>query len=507
MDNILNIIKQSFISFSGEILVKILGFFFKLYLVHNLLDSTLSLGIFALGIALIDFISPFTSLGFGAVSSKYLPFWDVKKQVKKKNNFISTVFFIVSLISLWFSLIIYFFKDNLFIYSSFIYKNSNQVFQSEFLFLLPIFIILMILKHQTSILNQILIGLKEVKKTVIYFNFIGFPLKFLLLIILLNIGLDFKGYLYSEIITLFFILISFVFIIKNILNENYSFKISFDWVEKKVLIYAFTFFILGFLSKLTGFLDKWLILKYMSVNDVGIYYVTFTFINFLPIILKSINRIFAPIISEIWEQKNIQEIQTLYQFFTKWTVILSFPIIFFVIFFNEKLLLLFGSGFVSGKHVLIILTFAHLISIMFGSVRTILQMTDKHMNLLGIEFLRTGIVVLSMILFIPIYQMEGAALSLGIGIILNNVINYIILYKHLKLVPYKKDFWKIGVSIILTTFILYFTFNVLNNFVYLSNWFWMILFIFLSFIVTILLARYICFSQMDKRVLLKILNK
>ena len=55
----------------------------------------------------------------------------------------------------------------------------------------------MILKHQTSILNQILIGLKEVKKTVIYFNFIGF-LKFLLLIILLNIGLDFKGYLYQK---------------------------------------------------------------------------------------------------------------------------------------------------------------------------------------------------------------------------------------------------------------------------------------------------------------------
>ena len=45
---------------------------------------------------------------------------------------------------------------------------------------------------------------------------------------------------------------------------------------------------------------------------------TFTFINFLPIILKSINKIFAPIISEIWEQKNIKELQTLYHFFTKW---------------------------------------------------------------------------------------------------------------------------------------------------------------------------------------------
>ena len=125
--------------------------------------------------------------------------------------------------------------------------------------------------------------------------------------------------------------------------------------KKKVVVYSFTFFLLGILSKFTGFLDKWLLLKYVSINDVGIYYMTFTFINFLPIILKSINKIFAPIISEIWEQKNIKELQTLYHFFTKWSLILSFPLVFFVILFNEDLMLLFGSDFVSGKRVLIIL--------------------------------------------------------------------------------------------------------------------------------------------------------
>ena len=75
----------------------------------------------------------------------------------------------------------------------------------------------------------------------------------------------------------------------------------------------------------------------MSIRDVGIYYITFTFINFIPIILKSINRIFAPNISEIWEQKNTQELQKLYHFFTKWTLILSFPIVFFIIVFNKEL--------------------------------------------------------------------------------------------------------------------------------------------------------------------------
>ena len=62
MDKIINIIKQAFVSFSGGILILVLGFFFKLYLVHNLIDATFSLGVFDLGNAMIDFISPFTVL-------------------------------------------------------------------------------------------------------------------------------------------------------------------------------------------------------------------------------------------------------------------------------------------------------------------------------------------------------------------------------------------------------------------------------------------------------------
>ena len=506
MDKILNIIRQSFVSFSGEILIKILGFFFKIYLVHNLLDATLSFGIFALGIAIIDFFSPITSLGLGAVSSRYLPKWEIKKQINYKNDFVSTVSLLVCFLSLIFALFIYIYKAKLLYFFSFIY-NNNQTIQPEFLYLIPIFLVLMILKHQTSILNQFLIGFKEVKKTVIYSNFIGFPLKFLLVIILLSLGLDFKGYLYSEIITLIFILISFIVVLKNILKENFLFRINFKWAKKKVVIYAFTFFLLGILSKFTGFLDKWLLLKHMSINDVGIYYMTFTFINFLPIILKSINKIFAPIISEIWEQKNIKELQILYHFFTKWSLILSFPLVFFVILFNEELMLLFGSDFVSGKRVLTILAIAHSIGIMFGSVRTILQMTDKHINIFWVEVFRTLFVVILMCVLVPRYKMEGAAFALGTGIIINNIINYFILYKHLKIKPYKKGYWKIITFIVLSSTILIIFFGLLSNVIMLSHWYWMAFSMILIFITTFVFSKLLCFSKQDKEVLSNIFKK
>ena len=506
MDKILNIIRQSFVSFSGEILIKILGFFFKLYLVHNLLDATLSFGRFALGIAIIDFFSPFTSFGLGAVSSRYLPKWEIKKQINLKNDFVSTVSLLVCFLSLILALFIYIYKIKLLYFFSFIY-NNNQIIQPEFLYLIPIFLVLMILKHQTSILNQILIGFKELKKTVIYSNFIGFPLKFLLVIILLSLGLDFKGYLYSEIITLIFILISFIVVLKNILKENYLFRINFKWVTKKVIVYASTFFLLGILSKFTGFLDKWLLLKHVSINDVGIYYMAFTFINFLPIILKSINKIFAPIISEIWEQKNIKELQTLYHFFTKWSLILSFPLVFFVILFNEELMLLFGPDFVSGKRVLIILAIAHSIGIMFGSVRTILQMTDKHINIFWVEVFRTLFVVILMCVLVPKYKMDGAAFALGSGIIINNIINYFILYKHIRIKPYKRSFWKIIIFIVLTTITLIIFFGFLSSFITFSHWYWMVVSMIFIFITTFVFSKLLCFSKQDKEVLSNIFKK
>ena len=75
-------------------------------------------------------------------------------------------------------------------------------------------------------------------------------------------------------------------------------------------------------------------------------------------------------------------------------------------------MLLFGSDFESGKWVLIILTIAHSISIMFGSVRTILQMTDKHVNIFLVEIFRTIFVITLMLILVPRFQMEGAKLKL-----------------------------------------------------------------------------------------------
>ena len=83
------------------------------------------------------------------------------------------------------------------------------------------------------------------------------------------------------------------------------------------------------------------------------------------------------------------------------------------------------------------------------------------------------LVVILMCVLVPRYQMEGAAFALGSGIIINNIINYFILYKHIKIKPYKKGFWKIIMLIILTSTVLIIFFGFLSNNFMLSHWSWM----------------------------------
>lgn len=503
MDKILLIIRDAFISFSGGIFVAILGFLFKLYLVHNLIDSTFSLGVFALGMSIIELISPFSTFGFGGAAVRFIPKWNVRRDSLKINNFITFITFASLFLSCLYASVIYFNQNSFF---SILNIKANQ---KEFIVLsslLPLFLILMILKNLSSIITQFLIGFKEIKKVVLSSSIIGFPLKFLLVASFLHFSFDLKGYIYAEIIFSIFILSAFLYILFNILKRKFSFEISLDWIKKDIIIYASIFFLLGFLAKFSNFLDKWLIIEHMSIENVGIYYLTFSFIEFIPFVLKSINKIFAPIISEIWEMKKLTELHSLYRFFTKWTLILSYPMIFFIVFFSSELLLLFGPEFIAGKKTLIILAIAHSFSILFGSVRTILQMTDHHVNIFTVTVFKTVIVISLLFFLVPRFQMEGAASSLAVGIIINNLLNYMLLYRGLKFVPYGSDFWRICIVIIFASILLCFSFNYLLKLISNIHWYWMILSLIYTYVLTILLSIILCFSKQDKMVVMNLLN-
>lgn len=498
MKNIIDIIQQSFFSFFGRIFAVLVGFWYKYYLVDNLENPTYALGLFGLGLTLANLTAPFSSLGMARAANKYIPIWNSKHDSKRIVDYARLSLSLTFIISILIAVAAWIYQDHVILN----FSENNQVNDLRRYF--PYFLLIMICKNLLDNLQAIMIGLKDVKKNVSYGVFLSISLKVILVMLLLYLGMDLNGYIYGEVSTI--LVISLIFI--TLVLRRFPFKLWFsrlnlNFLTRDYFSYIGSMFFLGVLGILSTNMDK-ILLAQLSISDLGIYYMLFLFTPFVSIILFSVNSIFAPIISEIYSENKLEELKQLYQFFTKWTFILTTPLFFFLMYFRNEVLLFFGEEFTTGSTALAILLFGQMISVAFGSIGTILQMTGKHVKVLKINFLQAGIVVGFMFWLIPKYGLVGAAISSSIGVILSNIFNYTLVYKSFKFIPYKNDFIKIGLVLTLSAAILHFMFNsitIKSELIYLTIYF------IATAVVVLLISRALCFNSEDKQVLSQILKR
>ena len=65
----------------------------------------------------------------------------------------------------------------------------------------------------------------------------------------------------------------------------------------------------------------------------------------------------------------------------------------------------------------------------------------------------------------------------------------------------------IFLTIILSSFLLTFSFDYISNLILNMSWYWLLLFLVYSYVMTIILSRFLCFSEQDKLALKHLLNK
>ncbi|MBC8408520.1 MAG: polysaccharide biosynthesis C-terminal domain-containing protein [Rhodobacteraceae bacterium] len=489
MNNIFKIIGQAFFSLSGKIFVIIIGFWFKYFLANNLDDAAYSLGVFALGMTIVEIISPFSSLGLGGSAARFIPKWKVERKMEYVSGFIQISAFLTLFLSLFFAVLVYWNKE--LVVSYFSEEESKTIVLSA---LLPLFLVIMIFKNLTELFIQFLRGFQEIKRSTILTSFVGVTLKVGLVVLLVSKDWDLEGYVLGELVAAALVFVSLGLLLSR--YSHFTFQLQFDWMNKEVLSFTGTILLLAILSMVTANLDK-VLLGRLSITDLGIYYMALTFIPFIPIVLTSINSIFAPVISQVWSEGKMDELQGLYQFFTKWGLLLSMPIVYMIAFFRKDLLLLFGEEFVAGEQVLLLLAIAHFINLSFGSVGMLLQMTGKHVQMLRVTIIKTIITVLLMFFMIPAYGLWGAAIAVSIGIVLSNVLAYLVVYRTLKFIPYQWNAWRIVLSIGVTTVVLNYFFTSYFSPVDFLSLLLCLLVVTLSFF---LAARLFCFSSEDKAV-------
>ncbi|MDF0714775.1 flippase [Muricauda sp. 334s03] len=159
------------------------------------------------------------------------------------------------------------------------------------------------------------------------------------------------------------------------------------------------------------------ILKFYEGFEIIAYYGTAMKITvIINIVLMTINTVLSPSISELYTSKEHTKLKKLLKTAVNLNFLLTFPILVIAIVFAEQLLGFFGNNYHLAKNALIIVILGQMINAMCGPVGNYLNMTGRQVlfrNMLIVSLVLN--IVLNLVL-IPIYGMNGAALSTAISL-------------------------------------------------------------------------------------------
>ncbi|NPA93561.1 MAG: flippase [Chloroflexi bacterium] len=213
---------------------------------------------------------------------------------------------------------------------------------------------------------------------------------------------------------------------------------------REVLGYALPVCFSGLLFLVLEWTPRLVLGYFRPVNEVGIYQAAAQTATLPGIILFSISSIFSPVIARLAGQEGTREqINELYKITTKWSFYLSIPPMLALLLFPKTALgLLFGSSYMEGSTVLLILALAQLFHAATGTVTTMHAMLGRQKALVIQVSIGALTTFLLNVALVPSLGVVGAALGGALGLTTANLLGIIYLRRALRLWPYDKRYGK-----------------------------------------------------------------
>jgi O-antigen/teichoic acid export membrane protein len=150
----------------------------------------------------------------------------------------------------------------------------------------------------------------------------------------------------------------------------------------------------------------------------------------------------SPLVSELYDQGELEQMGRFYQAVTKWTFMANLPLFLIVLLFPTSILSIFGQSFVGGATALGILAWVNLVKTGTGINNVILGMTGKtSLNL--VNSVVTFALTLGLnILLIPKWGLIGAAVAALVCAAIINLLRLLEVFFLFRLLPYNAGFAK-----------------------------------------------------------------
>ncbi|MEO9952218.1 polysaccharide biosynthesis C-terminal domain-containing protein [Nonlabens sp.] len=170
-------------------------------------------------------------------------------------------------------------------------------------------------------------------------------------------------------------------------------------------------------------------LKYFKGDElIAIYAQPVKIIALIAMIQTTLQSSISKMIADNYYSGNMESLKLLIIKYTRLIALMSFPFLIIFLFFSKSILLCFGEDYVSGNSVLLILLIGTTVNALCGCTGTYMNMTGRQVVFRNIIFITVLINLILNIFLIPLYGMNGAAISSTISLILWNIFTVVYVY-------------------------------------------------------------------------------
>ncbi len=428
-----HISRQSGVFFAGTIFTAALGYVFKVYLARVL--GAENLGLYALGLTLTGFVGIFNMMGLHQSAVRFVAAYQAAGKPKELHAFLWGGGGLLLAANIALAVILLLFGPT----------AAVRMYHSPALVpYLPLFALIMLFGSLNSFYGKVLAGYRDLKWRTLIVNFLGSPLNMLIAVLLIAAGMQLRGYMLAQVLSTLMVGLMLLAAVRRFTPAAARFRAQTSFFPRpEVWSFSAAMLGIGSLEFIMGQVDKIALGYYSNAREVGIYSIAAAVVVYVPLVLSSVNQIFAPTIADLHTRHDRAMLARLFQSLTKWVVGLTLPLALVIIIFARPLMRIFGHDFEVGWPVLIIGTVGQLVNCAVGSVGFLLLMSGNQKRFMKVLTVMTAVMVVLSVALIPRWGIVGAALAAAATNVGVNVWNLLEVRAALGLTPYNRGYLRL----------------------------------------------------------------
>ena len=473
------IVKSSIFVFIGFVIAKIFGYLYRIIIARYFGPEIY--GLFSLAIIILVWFVTIASLGFSEGIIRFASLYRGKKEFEKIKYLLKFSLIFLLITGIISGLILYSMSGFI---SIKIFNNQDLIiFLKIISFIIPIYLL-------SNTFLAIIQSFERIKFYSFLADFLNNFIKLSTLIVLIFIGFNSNSLIFSFMLGTISIFLGSYLYCKYKIPELFGIIKIKNETKKEVIselfYYSWPLIFSSIFYNVLPYLDSFLIGYFNGATDVGIYNAAVPIAELLMLTPFLFARLFFPLITREYSQKNFEVIKELSKQVEKWILILNLPLFILILLFPGAFInILFGSEYILAENSLRFLAIGFLFFTLSVVLSYLITMIGKSKTIL-INIIIVSILNLILnILLIPRYGISGAAFATMISHIILASIYFFQVKYYISITPLRRKMFGIIISAIIPTLVLlyirqFITINLTTIIIQVS--FFLLIYLFLIFI-------------------------